>query len=179
MSLRHQVKPAATREMVNFTCYGLSVASKPISTLINLETGQPAFAFCCDRLERIAVNARYLRRDGEMYRRREPVVLNSGFNAAPIFGKCCGNHTAATPRTSWAAMQPQKLRQRFLRRRRLPRSLLHRCGSHCHDQHARSVVTCSTGLARLPLPSSLGSCITRSRQSNALARPVSVPTPET
>ena len=31
--------------MVNFTCYGLSVASKPISTLINLETGQPAFAF--------------------------------------------------------------------------------------------------------------------------------------
>jgi hypothetical protein len=39
------MKPAATREMVNFTCYGLSVASKPISTLINLETGQPAFAF--------------------------------------------------------------------------------------------------------------------------------------
>jgi hypothetical protein len=31
--------------MVNFLYFGLSVASKLISALINLETGQPAFAF--------------------------------------------------------------------------------------------------------------------------------------
>ena len=30
--------------VVNFTCYGLTLASKPVSTLINLETRQPAFA---------------------------------------------------------------------------------------------------------------------------------------
>jgi hypothetical protein len=49
---------------VNFTCYGLSVASKPISTLINFRAA--GLCLCCDRLKRVLVNAWYSGGDGEM-----------------------------------------------------------------------------------------------------------------
>ena len=48
--------------------YATRVASRPIAAFISLDTGHHAFAFDAIGLERIAINAGYFRRDGEMDR---------------------------------------------------------------------------------------------------------------